>query len=217
MTPNPEIICMPNNYNGSPITGVGNGNPTESVCLTGFPQCAFSIDAFRAWVAQRSVGDIIGIGGAAAGAIGGLAVGGPAGAAVGGALGALGIGSKLNSIIQETTKGAKARGSIGSSAEVAARVKDIYFKKMGITAEYVHMIDSFFDRYGYACCRVKYPNRNVRPHWTYTKTQNCDIDGDVPADDMAKIKKIYNNGITFWRNANEVGMYNLNNSPVSST
>lgn len=214
MTPNPEILCIPNNYNGSPISGIGNENPTESVTISGYPQCAFSIDAYRAWLAQKAAGDVISVGGAAAGAIGGAIAGGPVGAAVGGALGALGIGSKINGIVQETTKGAKTRGTIGSSAEVAARVKDIYFKEMGITEQYAAMIDSYFDRFGYACGRVKYPNRNVRPHWTYTKTQNCTIDGNVPADDLEKIKSIYNNGITFWRNGSEVGLYTLNNSPA---
>ena len=44
------------------------------------------------------------------------------------------------------------------------------------------------------------------------KTIDVNIVGSVPADDMAKIKACYNNGITFWRNGNEVGNYSLDNS-----
>jgi len=215
MSPNPEILCAPDGYNGhfqNPLSA--DSNVTESVVCSGFPQCAFTIDTFRAWIAQKAAGEVISVAGTAAGVVAGAAVGGPVGAVAAGVLGSIGIGGQINSMVQEATQGSKVRGNTGSSVEVSIKQKDFYFKEMGVTAQYARMIDDFFDRYGYACCRVKYPNRNVRPHWTYTKTQNCTIDGNVPADDLEKIKSIYNNGITFWRNGSEVGLYTLNNSPT---
>jgi hypothetical protein len=83
---------------------------------------------------------------------------------------------------------------------------------MGVTEQSAKMIDDFFDRFGYATKRIKIPNRNVRPHWTYTKTLDVAIRGNVPVDDMRKIKAIYDNGITFWRNGSEVGNYSLDNT-----
>jgi hypothetical protein len=74
------------------------------------------------------------------------------------------------------------------------------------------MIDDFFTMYGYAVRRCKIPNRSSRPHWNYVKTIGCCITGSVPADDMRKICSIYDAGITFWKNGNEVGNYSLNNS-----
>lgn len=209
---NPEIICAPMSYNGGGA-GLAGANYTESVSCTGFPQCAFTIDTFRAWLAQKSTSEFLSMAGSLAPVAAGAAVGGPAGAVVGGILGAVGIGQQINTMTHEATQGSKARGSIGSGTEVATRKKDFYFKKMGVTREYAMMIDDFFNRYGYSVCRVKLPNINVRPHWTYTKTQNCSMAGDIPADDMAKIKSIFNKGITFWPNASEVGNYNLDNSP----
>lgn len=209
---NPEIICAPMSYNGGGA-GLAGANYTESVSCSGFPQCAFTIDSFRAWLAQKATGEFLSLAGKVVPAVAGAAVGGPAGAVVGGVLGAVGIGQQVNNMVLDATSGSKTRGSIGSSTEVATRKKDFYFKKMGVTREYAMMIDDFFNRYGYSVCRVKLPNINVRPHWTYTKTQNCSMAGDIPADDMAKIKSIFNKGITFWPNASEVGNYNLDNSP----
>lgn len=84
---------------------------------------------------------------------------------------------------------------------------DIMMSKMHITPEYAKIMDDYFDRFGYTCKRVKRPNTHVRKHWTYTQTANCTIAGSMPADDEAKICSIYNSGVTFWNNMNEVGEY----------
>ena len=81
-----------------------------------------------------------------------------------------------------------------------------------ITNEYEHIIDDYFTMYGYKTNRLKVPNRNVRPHWTFTKTIGCVISGSIPCNDMEKICEIYNNGITFWNNPSEIGNYSLDNS-----
>ena len=74
-------------------------------------------------------------------------------------------------------------------------------------------IDNFFTKYGYACQQLKVPNRNVRPHWCYTQTVNCVLDGiSMPADAEAHICSIYDKGITFWKNGDEIGNYSLDNS-----
>lgn len=210
MSPNFSISVVPFQYNmdAKPGTGWDRLNWTESVEITGFPQAAFTIDSFRAWLAQHAVGDVIGIAGQGIGTIGNFASGNVAG----GVLGMLGIASSINSAMINATQGSKARGNQGSSNAQALGAKAATFKRMSITAEYARMIDDFFDRYGYSCCKIKKPNRNVRPHWTYTKTRDCNITGHIPADDMAKIKSIYNNGITFWKIGSEVGNYGQNNS-----
>lgn len=74
--------------------------------------------------------------------------------------------------------------------------------------------DEFFTKYGYATNKVKRPNRSSRPKWNYVKTRGCILEGKCPSDDTNKIARIYDNGITFWKNASEVGNYTLNNSPT---
>lgn len=210
LSPNPEIVCYPRGYNGTQSTGSLETRPnaTESVTVSGFPQCAFTIDSFRAWLAQKATGEILGFASSAGVTVASAATGN----LLTGAAGAMGMAASVNGMLMEATQGSKSRGSQGTTTDVAWRVKGIYFKTMSVTKEYAEIIDDFLDRYGYATCKVKTPNRNVRPHWTYTKTKNCSIRGSVPTDDMQKIKSIYDKGITFWRNSSEVGNYSLVNS-----
>ena len=89
---------------------------------------------------------------------------------------------------------------------------DFTIMQMQVKPEYAKMIDDYFDFFGYACNHVKVPNRNVRPHWTFTKTQGCTINANCPGDDEDMICRIYDNGVTFWRNGDEVGNYTLDNT-----
>lgn len=217
MNPNPEIVVYPQNYNGQ--TGQ---NPVESVVCSGFPQCAFTIDSYRAWLSQKSVGETLGAVGSGATAVAGgvgaaAAIGAGATAATvaapiaAGILGAVGLASSVYGMVKEATEGSKVRGNQGGSTHVGTHNKGIYFRQMSVNSKYAKMIDSFFDRFGYTCGEIKIPNRNVRPYWTYTKTQECSLSGFVPADDLDKIKSIYNKGITFWADGTHVGNYSLDN------
>lgn len=82
-----------------------------------------------------------------------------------------------------------------------------------IRAEEARRFDEYFDMFGYATKRVKVPNRNSRPRWNYVKTRGTNIVGDAPSSVIKSISKIYDNGITFWKNAVDVGDYSLDNSP----
>ena len=85
--------------------------------------------------------------------------------------------------------------------------------KESLIFEQAKMIDDYFTRFGYAIKKTQIPNRNARPHWTYVKTIGCVIEGSCPADVEATICSIYDNGITFWNNPDEIGDYSLDNSP----
>lgn len=214
VSPNVEVICCPRNYNGSGIvegSTKGTMNFTEQLVMGGFPQCAFTIDAYRAWVAQKATGDILGLVGSGLGLAGSIATGNVLGAGIS----AVGMAQSVNSMVIDATKGSTARGSQGGSTLTAMRAKDFYMKFMCVNNDYAKMIDDFFDRYGYAVDRVKIPNISSRPHWNYVKTRDCTITGSVPADDMHKICKIFDSGITFWRNVGDVGNYSLDNSPIT--
>lgn len=86
-----------------------------------------------------------------------------------------------------------------------------------ITSEYAARIDKFFDRYGYAYNMLAVPQMNNRPHWTYVKTAGARIEGDLPQDATKEIEDIFDNGITFWKNMDEVGNYALDNTNPANT
>lgn len=98
---------------------------------------------------------------------------------------------------------------------------------MTIAGEIANTYDDFFTQFGYAVNKIKVPyimqanSRTLRPQWNYVKTRNCIVKpNDVSsstygmnADVVKAIQDIFNNGITFWMNHQNVGMYNLSNNP----
>ena len=57
------------------------------------------------------------------------------------------------------------------------------------------------------------PNVTGRACWNYVKTRNSCVTGAVPSADLAQINANFDNGITFWHDAN-VGDYNRSNNIV---
>ena len=98
-------------------------------------------------------------------------------------------------------------------ANVALGKQQFYGGRCSVNRVQAKIIDDFFSLYGYAIKQVVKPNRSARPHWNYVKTVGCVCTGSVPSDDMNKICSIYDHGITFWNNGNEIGQYSLDNSP----
>ena len=244
----PEISLTPNNYANRSDTLQRNYN--FSLTVKNFPQCSWTTDTFKAWLAQN-LGKVVVATGAA---VGGYAL-------ANGILGAQAellfdevvprinrmknvnaqqyasrilddrfdiidkmqgrntfsaggsIAQSLAQITGSTSMPAQTHGTQKGTIAMALGQFGYHFYYGRIKDEYAQILDSYFDRFGYATHRTKIPNRNARPHWTYTKTIGCTITGTLPANVAEEICSIYNNGITFWRNGDEVGNYNLNNRP----
>ncbi len=210
----PVVGLYPRNYNGQTY------DRTEMVTLDSFPQCAFVTDSYRAWVAMNyRTQNVQGVGTIAQGVLGtlgSLAGGSPLGALTNIAGSATNIGKQIAAWKTAETLPPRAHGELNTTLPMANDSLGFRFYNMRIRPEYARIIDDYFDRYGYAVHTQKVPNRNVRPHWTYTKTVNCTITGSVPNDDMQKIIAIYNRGITFWVKGSEVGNYTLDNRVSTS-
>ena len=211
--------CNTYEYSISPFYYKGlEENPMERVVISNTPQCAYNVDTFKAWLAQNkhslytefsNNSEIGSITTALA-----FATGNPVGA-VGAGLSQLAKTHSLlakvedHSSLPPTAKGHTGAGTLNINTGIFGFT--IYYAS--ITEEFARIIDDFFTVYGYATNKVKVPNTHSRPHWNYVKTANCVATGGVPADDMKKICSIYNNGITFWKNGNEIGNYSLDNRP----
>ena len=213
-TTTPSVVLVPNNYK---MTGL---NWDEKIMLSGYPTCSFNTDAFKAWYAQYKAGlpwriasEGVGILSNYIGAKtratkpwqGELAGVQAAGSAVSYAL------DQVAMVEEHRVMPHQAHGE--SSPTLLAAIERIEFEffKKSIRAEFAQRIDDFFDMYGYACRRIKVPNRNVRAYWTYTKTVNCQIIANFAQADARKITNIYDNGITFWRQPNYIGDYSNSN------
>ena len=211
----PAVICYPQYYRG--ITSAYD----EGLVFSNFPQCPWSGDTFKTWWAQNKnsfvtagITSMISTAGGAAAMIGAGAATFPA---VTAAAATISVGATVARSVAKVqdlkNTPAQTHGQVQTDVLNPATGRlQFDFYQMQIKKEYAKIIDEYFDRYGYATKRNKKPNRNVRPHWCYTKTIGCTITGSIPCDDATKICNIYNNGITFWMNGSEVGNYSLDNT-----
>ena len=212
MTPDPTLIMYPTNYKGI------ENNYNEKMAISGFPQCAWASDTYKAWLAQNATGTVIGSlasagynVGAGLSAVENKSVGGlvSASSAISGT-----VLSTINTFITKSFLPHQAHGQNGNSSLAALHLKAFYYAPVGIQAQFAKIIDEFFTMYGYATHRVKVPNISARPQWNYTKTIGCLVKGYCPASDIREIEQIFDNGITFWKNPANVGNYSVDNSPT---
>lgn len=204
VTPNPTAICVPLSYKGIET------NFNEKLTLTGWPQCAWSGDLYKAYLAQNGSSMAVSMLSSALSVGAGIATGNPM-AIVGGGLSIASTMAKLNDLKAQPPQ---AHGSPSSVTNLATGTLEFGFSQCHCQEQFLACIDDYFDVEGYATHRVKVPNVNSRPYWNYTKTIDCNIDGSVPSGDMAKIVSIYNNGVTHWKSLANVGNYSLNNAPA---
>lgn len=206
----PSISLYVGNYLG--YTGTNN---RYKMVLSGFPQCAYTIDSFRAYLAQNAASIATGVLTTAGGIALTLATGG-VGAVAGGAMilsGSASIIQTINTVAAESRKPPQASG--GSSSGTLFNAENLTFTgyHVQLTQQMARIIDSFFTKYGYATKRTKQANRSARPYWNYVETREANYHGSVPAEFMSQINSAMNRGVTFWKNFSYIGNYSLDNSP----
>ena len=204
----------PKNYKNMTIFGGDlQDNPYE-FGITGakYPSISWNSDAYTNWLTQNAVNIGINAGSSLLATVGGVATGNYVGAAT-----SLlsGVSNAVSQFYEASLIPDQANGNtnVGDLDFTAHKCKFTVFP-MSIKPQYAQIIDDYFDLVGYKTCRVKVPNTAHRQQWWYTKTINVNIVGNVPNDEMNKIKDAYNNGLTFWRNPANFLNYSLSNGIV---
>lgn len=210
LTPGCSIRTIPMNYNNLEL------NTDEGLNLGKYPTCAWTTDVYTNWLTQNSInlgsqaimstGGLIG--GAVMTAMGNIPMGlGMMGSGLAGAINVLGQTQHHSTIPDQ------ARGNINNGDVVFASGQNNFkWIDMSIKAEYARIIDDFFDKYGYKVNRVKVPNMNHRPVWWFTKTIACNINAPIPQEDIARIRRMFDEGVTFWKQHSQVEHYELDNT-----
>lgn len=214
ISPNSPIHMYPLNYKK-----IGS-NFEEGVQGITFPSCGWASDVYKMWLAQNENKQNFGY------AAGGLSIVGGLGTLIGsmwtGGMSAMtgvgmiagGVGTISNMLAQKKDmeiQPPQSKGSHSPSVAVAQQQHNFKVVSKCITQERARILDDYFDMYGYKTMRVKVPNRKVRENWTYTKTVNCNITGNMCNEDILKIQSIYDKGLTFWVDPDSIGSYHLTN------
>lgn len=200
-------ILYPSNYKN-----VGE-NTDEAITMTSFPAISFSSNYYDQWLARTQTQTVPNLFNGLVMGAASSALTGNIGGLVGTGLNTLGtIANLMNEGEQAKLQGSQTSGQTSGVISYWLGLLNFIITTKCVTPQMAKTIDDYFDKFGYATHRVKTPNRNVRPHWTYTKTVGCVVKGSVPSDDMHKICSIYDKGITFWKKGNEIGNYNLDNT-----
>ena len=216
ITPGCSIMCYPLNYNlisddhiltDGMLYSYNDGIPAGK-----YPIGSWRSDVYTNWLTQTGANrtfsqitsSISAIGSAATGNVGGMVSG------------ISGIIGTMISEYQHSLTPDQAKGNI-NSGDVTFTIKQTMFaiKKKSIKQEYAKMIDGFFDLFGYKVNTLKVPQFTSRTEWNYIKTIDANMEGDIPQEDLNKIRGIFNNGITFWHNPSHMYNYSLTNSIVS--
>lgn len=90
----------------------------------------------------------------------------------------------------------------------------LYLRRKTIYPEYANKLTSFFKQYGYKVNKLKVPAFHTRTNWNYIKMAEPNVYGNIPMDDLMKIRDIFIKGITLWH-GDYIGNYSLTNAEVS--
>lgn len=227
-TINAELIIVPINYKSQGL------DITDNMIMSHFPVVSWNVDTFKAWYAQNKTSFWTSLYNQASTGVMNTALGAVKLAptiASGGAIGDLGslsgtgnlMGAK-NNLDNITNQLAQVKdymrkpptfgGQIGQDILVSLGAKDFFYIEKSITREYAKIIDDYFTMFGYAVRQVDTPNMNARPYFTYVRTTNCIVHGNLPAEDAGIIESLFNRGVRFWKNHTNIGDYSLNNAPT---
>lgn len=216
LTPGCSIRLIPQNYKGVIEP------ETEGLNLGKYPQCNWATDQYTNWLTQNGVNIATSLINAGVSAVGGAMVGGAVGgigavpgAIAGGLSGLTGIATTLNEVHKAEMVAPQVSGNTNCGDIVAQKGDNTFtYYNMTIRKEFAQIIDNYFSMFGYKTHRVKVPAKAHRKNYWYTKTIDVNINGGIPMKDLQKIKGVYNKGVTFWRNADNIGNYSVDNSIV---
>lgn len=224
VSPNPEFLLIPYHYKNQSADTDQNRN--EAMGLSGFPQCAYTTDVYKMYLADgansRNVQMLggaleMGIGGASKAAAAYQTTGSGWGAFGAGLLGMLPGASKILGMVAKKedvkTLPNQAYGASSNVSSFAIGMRDFSFANMRISGEYAKVIDDYLSMFGYQVNVVKVPNLTGRQSWNYVQLVDGNITGSIPVDDIAKIRGIFETGLRLWHTT-DLGNYSLPNNIV---
>lgn len=204
-----------------------NNNYDYGIKLSGFPKCNWNFGVWENYYAQQDTNITLGMIASALGSANQAASGvmnssggskGSLAASAGMSIAQAGLGALQAglstfgglSVVKsqpDQSKGANNVGGVNYNMETM----DFWIIHKRLHWGYVVKIDDYFTKFGYRVNSTGVPNLHTRKYWNFLKLDQPSVTGNMPVGDMAAIKQILSNGITFWHTT-DVGNYDLNNN-----
>ena len=89
----------------------------------------------------------------------------------------------------------------------------LYLRRKTIYPEYAEKLSNYFMQYGYKVNKLEVPNFHTRSSWNYIKMTEPNVYGDIPMNDLMKLRDIFIKGITLWH-GDYIGDYSRNNDEI---
>lgn len=206
LTPGTSYKIAPHNYKGITTNYLYSFTPTK------LPICNWQTDIYTNWLTQNSVNVGLNIAGSSVGLVAGVTTGNP----IAIASGIIGVASSIGQIYEHSLMPPSLKGNLNSGdVNFAEKIINPIAYQMSIKKEYAQIIDRYFSVYGYKVNTYKLPNITGRTNWNYVKTIGCNLIGDIPQQDLEKIKDMFNNGVTMWHNPSHFLDYSQSNTIVT--
>lgn len=215
-TPGCSIFCYPLNYKKlqDDLSFDYGSSYNYGLPVPKYPFCGWNSDAYTNWLVQNGrnldLTTLTGAAGIGAG-LGLIATGLGTIAGIGMIAGGVAaIGSTITQAYSHSLVPPQGNGTNSADITFTSNNYDMPAKQMSVRYEYAKIIDDFFEMFGYKVNSLKEPNITGRPYWNYVKTIDCNVEGDIPNEDLLLIRKMFDNGVTLWH-TNNMHDYSLNN------
>lgn len=97
--------------------------------------------------------------------------------------------------------------------DIAYMCDGIYLLKKTIQPYYVDKLTKYFKLYGYKVNTLEVPSFHTRASWNYFKIAIPNVEGNIPMNDLMKIRDIFIKGITLWH-GDYIGDYSRSNGEI---
>lgn len=205
-----SYFATPLNYGGTPTDNFKNRLHGGKI-----PTCGFQNDTFINWLTANAVPIVTGYVDETISTALGVAslAGGHAGGAIQTTTGLGGIANTINTLEVHSKMPPQHVGNADTGdVNYTSGITTFIAYAMSIKYEYAKIIDDFFTIYGYKVNRLATPNIHKRSNWDFIKCIDVNLEGNIPENDLAKIRKLFNNGCTFWHTTSNYLDYSQTNS-----
>lgn len=217
-----SLELQPDGYLGTPahnniISTTGQpGNIEMGISIDFYPLCSWNRDTYQAWLNSNSITQAIT---SALGMAAFRMISIPNNPGITAATSGLSLATELTTnAINKQTQNDKTFGNTSGGSNMYLCGDYMFFAgRETYKAPTLKIIDDFFSLYGYKQNYIMKPQRKARERWTYVKTVNFCCSSNINTSFLDEIKNIWNNGVRWWVNGDEIGHYELSNEPIEVT